>query len=165
MVTERVHAASPADLVETAFFRIYRDNMADVPIHNKALSVEAVDFQIWQGHWLGILITPWSLSVLLVPGRADGWDMPGANQRRFVKFPAGNIAFLGNEEPELGEFQSCALFSSMAQFRSQSEAVQAARAALLALFKSPDEQPPPPTDKPSESSTLSRRRLFGLGRT
>ena len=42
--------------------------MADVPILNPVLSVEAVDFQHWKGHWLGVVITPWCMSMLLVPG-------------------------------------------------------------------------------------------------
>ena len=54
----RIHDASPADAVEQAFFRIQSDQMADVPILNPALNVEAVDFQRWQGHWLGIVVTP-----------------------------------------------------------------------------------------------------------
>ena len=161
----RLYDDNPADQVETAFFKIYRDRMADVPIHNTALSVEAVDFQMWQGQWLGVLITPWSMSVMLVPRQIDGWEMPGENQRRFIQFPVGNMPFLGNAEPDLGQFLSCALFSNMAQFSTQSDAVQAARAALLALFKDPAQPPPPSSERPAkltDNPTLSRRRLFGL---
>ena len=35
-----------------------RERMHDVPILNPALNVEAVDFQRWQRHWLGVLVTP-----------------------------------------------------------------------------------------------------------
>ena len=46
----RFQTVNPADAVEEAFFRIQREQMADVPILNPALSVKAVDFQRWQGH-------------------------------------------------------------------------------------------------------------------
>ncbi|MDD5298790.1 MAG: [NiFe]-hydrogenase assembly chaperone HybE [Rhodocyclaceae bacterium] len=160
----RIHTENPGDAVEEAYYRIYRERMSDVPIHNEALSVAAVDFQKWQGHWLGIVLTPWCMSLLLVPGREDGWETPGDNQRRFVKFPAGDFAFLGNVEPELGEFHSCGLFSSMGQFSSQSEAMLTARAALAALFQASAAPATTEEDKKSaDEPSLSRRRLFGLG--
>ena len=84
----RIHDTSPADAVEEAFFRIQREQMAGVPILNSALSVEAVDFQRRQGHWLGIVVTPWCMSMLL-PGSGENWVGTGENRRRFVRFPAG----------------------------------------------------------------------------
>lgn len=159
----RIHEANPADAVEEAYFRILRERMADVPVHNDALSVEAVDFQRWQGHWLGVVITSWCMSVLLVPGRAEGWETPGDNQRRFVKFPAGDFAFLGSVEPELGEFQSCALFSPMSQFAAQSDAVLTARASLIALLH-PVVQSPPEKEAAADQPSQSRRRFLALPR-
>ena len=88
----RIHSQSPTDLVEGTFFRIQREQMADVPILNPALVVEAIDFQRWQAHWLGIVITPWCMSILLLPGSQENWVSAGQNKRRFVKFPAGDFA-------------------------------------------------------------------------
>lgn len=132
-----IHESSPADLVENTFFRIQQERMVDVPILNPALSVEAVDFQRWQGHWLGVLITPWTMSMLLVPGKADDWVTVGINdnKRRYIKFPAGDFAFLGGVEEGLGEFQSCPLFSPMDRFSCQSEATQTARASMVAIMQ------------------------------
>ena len=72
--------------MEQTYFRVFQQRMADVPILNPALSVEAIDFQRWQGHWLGIVVTPWCMSVLLVPGSTDNWVWTGENKRRFVRF-------------------------------------------------------------------------------
>ncbi|MDZ4251640.1 MAG: [NiFe]-hydrogenase assembly chaperone HybE [Sulfuritalea sp.] len=140
----RVHQDSPAEAVEEAFFRIQREQMADVPILNPALSVAAVDFQRWQGHWLGIVVTPWCMSLLLLPGSSENWVSTGENKRRFVKFPAGDFAFLGSAEAELGEYQSCPLFSPMGKFSSQSEATLTARASLIALLTAPQQVPKAP---------------------
>ena len=160
----RVHQDSPADAVEDAFFRIQREQMADVPILNSALSVEAVDFQRWHGHWLGVVVTPWCMSVLLVPGSEADWQSTGDNKRRFVKFPAGDFAFLGSTEAELGEYQSCPLFSPMGQFANQSEAIMTARAAMIALLTDP-EPAPDTSGKPvpvAGEPSLSRRRFLAL---
>lgn len=157
----RIHEASPAEAVEQVFFRIQREQMADVPILNHALSVEAVDFQRWQGHWLGIVVTPWCMSLLLLPGGEAGWQSTGDNKRRFVKFPAGDFAFLGSAETELGEYQSCPLFSPMGQFATQSEAIMTARASLIALLTEPQSMPARVEKAPGEPS-LSRRRFLAM---
>ena len=159
----RIHEASPADAVEDAFFRIQREQMAEVPILNPELSVEAVDFQRWQGHWLGIVVTPCCMSMLLLPGSSENWVSTGDNKRRFVRFPAGDFAFLGSAEMELGEYQSCPLFSPMAQFASQSEATMTARASLIALLTDPQAaKAAPKTEKQSGEPSLSRRRFLAL---
>lgn len=158
----RIHETNPADAVEQAFFRVLRERMADVPVCNHALSVEAVDFQRWNGHWLGVVVTPWCMSVLLVPGKADDWETAGDNQRRFVRFPVGDFALLGSDEEELGEFQSCSLFSPMAQFENQAQAVMTARAALIALLNPPAE-PAPEKEKPADEPSQSRRRFLRFG--
>jgi [NiFe] hydrogenase assembly HybE family chaperone len=159
----RIHDRNPADAVEKAFFRIQQEQMAYVPVLNPALSVEAVDFQRWQGHWLGIVVTPWCMSMLLVPGSSENWVSTGDNQRRFVKFPAGDFAFLGSEELELGEYQSCPLFSPMGKFSTQSEAAMTARASMIALLTPARQAKEPAADtKRADQPSLSRRRFLAL---
>lgn len=159
----RIHPANPADAVEEAFFRIQREQMADVPILNPALNVEAVDFQRWQEHWLGVVVTPWCMSLLLLPGGSANWESTGENRRRFVTFPAGDFAFLGSREAELGEYQSCPLISPMGQFASQSEATLTARASLVALLTSPQSaSAAAAAQKPAGEPSLSRRRFLAL---
>ncbi len=158
----RFAGESPADAVEEAFFRIGRERMADVPILNDALSVATVDFQRWQGHWLGAVITPWCMNLVLVPGTDAGWERTGDNQRRFVRFPAGDFAFLGAVEPEVGEYQTCSLFSPMGRFSSQAEAIATARAALGALLSAPPAASPAPAAHETSHSP-SRRRFLSFG--
>ena len=162
-MTPNIHTVSPADAVEAAFSRIQQECMVDVPILNPALAVEAIDFQRWQGHWLGMVVTPWCMSLLLLPGSIDNWISTGENKRRFVRFPAGDFAFLGGHETELGEYQSCSLFSPMGKFSSQSEATMTARASLVGLLTAP--QPPQAVDKKNRTpgeTPVSRRNFFAF---
>ena len=159
----RIHHDNPVEAVEAAYSRIQRERMADVPILNLALSVEAIDFQRWQGHWLGIVVTPWCLSMLLVPGNAENWISIGENKRRFVRFPAGDFAFLGSDEAELGEYQSCSLFSPMDRFSTQQEANMTARASMIGLLTASQAPSTPPNkEKAVDQPALSRRRFFAL---
>lgn len=131
--TVQVHATDPAPRLEAAFARIERECMSGLPLLNPALRVQALDFTRWQGHWLGALVTPWFLNLVLVPGNAASWRTAGEGERVFHHFGAGDFAFLGNDEPEVGEFQSCSLVSPMGQFPDQDHAGATARAALRML--------------------------------
>lgn len=138
-MTLRIHETDPSALVASAFRRIERERMAGLPVHNDALEVETVGFRRWADHWLGIVVAPWCMSLLLLPGSSGTWISAPGNERVFHRFPAGDLAFLGSEEPEIGEYQSCSLFSPMTQFGSQSDAVLTAHAALIALIRAPEE--------------------------
>ena len=115
-----------------------------------------------QGHWLGVVITPWCMSLLLVPGSESDWVSTGDNGRRFIRFSMGDFAFLGSDEPELGEYQSCPLISPMERFSTQSDAVMTARASMLGLLAPPQAAKP---DQAPDEPSLSRRRFLALGRS
>lgn len=129
----RVHGTDPAALLEAAFRRIHREHMAGMALLNPALRVQALGFERWQRHWLGAVVTPWFLNIVLVPGDAHSWRTAAEGERVFHRFGAGDFAFLGGSEPEVGEFQGCSLFSPMSGFADQSAACATARAALRML--------------------------------
>jgi [NiFe] hydrogenase assembly HybE family chaperone len=151
-----MHPANPAPRVEAAFRRIQVERMADMPMLNPALSVEAVDFALHQGHWLGVLLTPWNLSLMRLPASSEGWVAAPEGGRLMLRYPAGEFAFLGGVEAEIGEYLSCSLFTSMAQFPNQETARLTARSARIALLSDPGEPP-----KPASPS----RRAFFTGRS
>ena len=78
-------------------------------------------------------MTPWFLNLVLVPAELEGWRSLADGARVFHRFGAGDFAFLGGCEPELGEFQSCSLISPMSGFPDQASACATARAALRML--------------------------------
>jgi len=132
-LTLRQHGSDPAPLLEAAFRRIERECMEGVAVLNPNLHVETLGFTRRGEDWLGVLITPWFMNLVLVPGTGEGWQGVPDGQRIFRHFPSGDFAFLGGHEPEVGEYQSCALLSPMAQFPDQESARAVAQAALEAL--------------------------------
>jgi [NiFe] hydrogenase assembly HybE family chaperone len=118
--------------LESCFNQIQQQRMIDVPILNPALRVQAVDFQLFQQTWVGILITPWFMNLLYF--HADN-GMVGSKVSHL--FPAGQFEFIINYEKELGFYQSCSLYSPMFDFQQQEVAVQTAQAALQALLQIP----------------------------
>lgn len=130
---------SPAPALQASFDRILRTRMQGLPMVNPALVVEAVGFRPWADHWLGVLVTPWFMSLWLMPRCVDRWQASGARETRHWVFPAGVFGFIAGHEPGLGEYQACSLFSPMFDFASAGAARAVALAALQALFERPGE--------------------------
>jgi [NiFe] hydrogenase assembly HybE family chaperone len=139
--------------LETAFANIARTRMAGMPFVNPALRVEAVGLREWQGQWLGVLVTPWSINVLLLPRSAD-WPRLPTGAERFVELPAGRFRFIAGFEPALGEYHACSLFSPALEFADHDSARATASAALEALL-TPDAAPAP-------SRSYSRRDFLRI---
>lgn len=123
----------PTVRVAQAYERIWRTRMEGLPFLNAALRVEAVGFREWDGQWLGALVTPWSLNLVLLPGRGR-WTTLAAGAERFVAFPAGRFRFIAGHEASLGESHSCSLFSPVLEFADHEAAHLTAQAALAGLF-------------------------------
>jgi [NiFe] hydrogenase assembly HybE family chaperone len=125
---------APAERLEAAFQDIYAQRMQGLPFINDALRVEAVGFRRWEGRWLGVLITPWFMNLVLLPDASEQWRSLTQRADTSYAFPAGVFDFIGGFEPAIGEFQSCSLFSPVFEFQQHEVARATAEAALTALF-------------------------------
>ena len=133
-IPSTAHRPSPASALESAFRTVLRRQMQDVPMLNPALRVEAVGFRPWNEHWLGILITPWFMNLVLMPRVAARWQPIAERESRHYVFPAGVFEFIGGRDPALGDYQACSLFSPVFDFADHAGAHDTAVAALEALF-------------------------------
>jgi [NiFe] hydrogenase assembly HybE family chaperone len=124
---------SDPDALVAAFRRIGATRMAGMPLCNPALSVEAVAFRDWNAAQVGVLITPWSVNLVVLPGAA--LDPLGTGEQRVWQFPSGAYEFMGGAEPECGSFDFCSLFSPPDEFAGQDAARAVARAVMAQLFE------------------------------
>ena len=123
--------------LETTFKRILASRMRGLPLLNPALTVQAVGFEGFNGDWLGILITPWFMNLLLLPGQDSAWAESQPGGKFEMPFPYGVFEFTLAGEADLGVYAQCSLFSPMFQFTCQDDALAAARAALQGLLAEP----------------------------
>jgi len=181
--------SDPSAPLEAMFRRILNTSMRDLPFLNPALSVEAVGFHRWpparalqgatgetsgigdqirgnardmeRGDWIGVLITPWFISLFLLPGGGDLWCDQPAGSRGQVEFPIGPIEFISSrdENCEVPCYQYCPLFAPPGDFASQSAARAAAMAVLASLRRSGADRTS--VEKAStEAKVASGRRAF-----
>jgi [NiFe] hydrogenase assembly HybE family chaperone len=134
------------------FREIHNAKMRDVPFSNKALHVEAVGFRPWNGHRLGVLVTPWFMNLTILPGPGEDWSGLKTGAKELIDFPSGTYEFIHTLRPTIGGYKGCSLFSPMADFASQLKAVEVARAVMVALFDAENREE---TDR---AATIRRQR-------
>jgi [NiFe] hydrogenase assembly HybE family chaperone len=124
----------PSPRLEAAFRAVDAERMQGLPFVNAAIDVEAIGFAPWRHYWLGVMLTPWSMNLLLAPREPGAWrPLPPGDKRRYT-FPAGIYDFIGAREESIGEYLVCSLFSPVLEFADHATARQTATFALEALF-------------------------------
>jgi [NiFe] hydrogenase assembly HybE family chaperone len=138
---------SPADQTRirelvTVFARIGEERMKDLGLYNPELQVEAVGFRPWQGWLAGILVTPWFMNFVLLPG-PDTENLSGVEpgSRRRITLPKGEVVFVVGEVEEVGPYLSYSIHSPMGQFPEHSAASTTAWAAVGPYFQEPGAEP------------------------
>ena len=56
-------------------------------------------------------MTPWSINLLILPAPGAALPPVRSGETRRWTFPSGDYPFHGHEEPTLGAYQQCSLFS------------------------------------------------------
>jgi [NiFe] hydrogenase assembly HybE family chaperone len=133
-MTEPIATASAAAArLEAAFLAIHAGRMQGLPFLNAELAVEAVGFRSWQGHWLGALVTPWFINLVVLPGDGEWRAVPDRDSVWYA-FPSGRFEFIAGSEGGLGPYHACSLYSPVQEFADQDTARETARVALESLF-------------------------------
>ncbi|MGE0080191.1 MAG: [NiFe]-hydrogenase assembly chaperone HybE [Thiohalomonadaceae bacterium] len=151
--------------LENAFRAIEAERMAGLPILNPALRVEAVGFRVWRAHCVGVLVTPWFMNLMVLPPEGDGFHDVAPGTRVSFELPSGPCDMTVGEEPSIGRFLSVSLFSPMAAFATQEQAVARAEAVMARLMtpRAAEAREPVPEPQPLRRALL--RGLFPAGST
>lgn len=136
--------------LEQHYQHIWREKMHGLPFVNEKLAVEAVAFRPVGLDLAGILISPWFINIVLLPGDDA---LAALHQGDAVERTIGTerIAFTVDCAPDPGAFLSAVLFRSVQDFPDQATARAVAEEVVELLFA-----PLPP----APAGSISRRRLF-----
>ncbi len=131
---EKNRASAAGAQLQAVFEKIYRQRMSDMPVINPKLEVAAIGFSPWRDAYLGILVTPWFMNLMLLPQQVGQWDDLPELSEQSQAFPSGQYRFITGYEPAIGKYQMCSLFSPMFEFADQAAAVETAEVALCELL-------------------------------
>lgn len=138
-----------ADLV-ARYQAIFEERMQGLPFVNPRLAVEAVGFEQWEDKDLGVLITPWFMNLVLLPGTDRLAGLP-QGEKVECRFPSGPCELTVYHDEDLGSYLAAVLFSTVADFPDQEVARAVAEEALAQILAEPAEK---------ESGKISRRGLL-----
>jgi len=118
---------------------VYRDSvqpgMRNLPMYNMALAVEAVGFELYQGRLCGVLVTPWCMNLVLLPGEDDDWAWLAPGKKIKVVFPAGEYLCMLSAVEGIAPHLSLPLFTTVQDFTDQETACRVAREVLRQLHQ------------------------------
>jgi [NiFe] hydrogenase assembly HybE family chaperone len=169
MVREAMTLRADPSSALVAAFNAAATRMTGLTFVNPKIGVEAVRFAPWEDHWLGVLVTPWFMSLVLAPRDTGRWAPLRLGAKRHFAFPAGDYEFIGAHDPAAGEFAMCSLFSPLLEFADHAQALAVAEHALAALRDSANASDAPPEAAPglavtAQQSTLGERLAEPLSR-
>jgi [NiFe] hydrogenase assembly HybE family chaperone len=151
-----------SQLVER-FTYIGETAMHDLPIYNHALQVDAIGFEVTEAGWLGVLITPWFINVILLPKQKQKAAIP-LGEKVTHELVSGQHEFSVGEDDELGHYDFLTLASPTLRYKSHQAARDAAQKALSKLLTPPDEVPDAIPEQPvhfvSAEQKGEERRTF-----
>jgi len=130
--------------IEAVFRRIHEEQMQGIPLLNPHLEVACVGFQRHEGRTLGVLITPWMMSLILFPAEGEDWSALKLGEKQTHRLPANEFRFMVNEIEGIGQCQTHSLYSPMHEFANQDHALAAAESFLQTLMvevEQPDKDP------------------------
>lgn len=142
-MTEENLAQERAQQVADAFERIRREQMAGLPLLNEAIMVTALGFRLHEGRMLGMVVTPWMMSLILFPRAGDDWDRLALGDKQSHAFPGGSLRFMVNAIDGLGVVQMHSVHSPMRAFPFQDAALAEAAGFLQRLLAPADPDAPP----------------------
>ncbi|MFQ2318277.1 hydrogenase-2 assembly chaperone [Aeromonas caviae] len=146
-------AVNPAPRLVAQYERIAREEMLGLPFYHPAMPIVA-ECTLFEGQWLGCVLTPWMLSVVVLPGPGQLWPVRSSSDRLALQLPCGNLTFMVGELPETGQLLACSLMSPIDPHLGAEEGRALVSSTLKMLLSLPVQQGAGGVD-------LGRRRLFG----
>ncbi|MBL5862410.1 hydrogenase-2 assembly chaperone [Serratia fonticola] len=146
---------NPSALLETAFQAIADGEMQDLPFFQPQIPVRACGFQLFEQQWVGTILTPWMLSLLVLPGPEQIWQPHAVGDKLALSLPCGSVRFIVGEIAGCGQYLACSLMSPLDRHLGAEQALALAQqSARMALSL--------PVADGNIPSNPGRRALFGL---
>lgn len=146
-------STNPAPRLVAQYERIAREEMQALPFYHPAMPIVA-QCTLFEGQWLGCVLTPWMLSVVVLPGPDQLWPVRSSSDRLALQLRCGNLTFMVGALPETGQLLACSLMSPIDPHLGADEGRALVSSTLKMLLSLPVQQGEGGVD-------LGRRRLFG----
>jgi len=145
----------PSAKLDQIFTEIHQKEMKGLPFCREDLAVEAVNFKLYEQQWTGVMVTPWMVSLFILPGPQQVWERRQVGEKLGLQLGNGQYVFIVGEQEQLGQYLACSIQSPVTQITDQKSARKlAADIATIAFSLS--------VTQVEDEVDQSKRRLFGF---
>lgn len=103
----------PQALVQAAFKRVSEQSMHDLSFLHPSMGVYASEFSLFENQWIGMVITPWMLSAIILPGPEQYWPHRVIGEKIGLALPYGEMTFTVGELEGLTQYLASSLMSPL----------------------------------------------------
>lgn len=114
-MTDSVFTDDPSQLIAAHYAQLWESSAMPAGEINPQLSVEVPGFVRCQGDWLGAVIAPWAIHLILINGGGSLWGDIPKGQRRYLDLPGGSLAFVADGDPEIAAWQYATLLDAIGE--------------------------------------------------
>lgn len=144
----------PIAQLEACFQQVADKEMKGLPFYRNNMPIKACGFTLFEKQWIGALLTPWMLELVIIAGPEQEWPRRKIGERIALTLPCGEVKFTVGELAEGWQYLACSLMSPLDPHLSGENAlILAENSAKMALSLPIQTQSTPEID-------LSRRSLL-----
>ena len=81
----------PIELLESSFREIAKKEMQALPFYRENIPVKAGGFTLFEKQWIGTILTPWMLELIVLPGPSQEWPRRKIGERIALALPCGQV--------------------------------------------------------------------------
>lgn len=144
----------PVEQLETRFSEIAEKEMKGLPFYREGIPVKAGGFTLFENQWIGSVLTPWMLELVVFPGPSQEWPHRKVGDRIGLELPCGQIKFVVGELAGGMQYLACSLMSPLDRHLAAEHAVELVENSVKMALSLPVQ-----TQSVAEVD-LSRRSLF-----
>ena len=140
----------PSALFQSAMEAVSTE-MQDLPFYRHGIKCYCPKFVLFENQWIGTVVTPWMLSVVILPGKGQQWQPRELGDKLTIQLPYKSLTFTVSGIEQIPQYLSCSLHSPLNAVLSNAQAVQLVQDCLRMILSMPTKTP---------SFDQDRRSLF-----
>lgn len=144
---------APIAELETAFSNVLQNAMLDLSFIHPDMPICACGLQLFEGQWVGVMLTPWMMSAVILPGPDQVWPARGVGERLGLKLPFADLTFTVGRVDGLPQYLASSLMSPLDPKLNAAQGRKLAEDCAKMLLSLP-------VADPQAAGALSRRALF-----
>ena len=130
---------NPTDLFLAEMQKIVPE-MQDLPFFHHNIECFCPKFVLFEGQWVGSVLTPWMISVVILPGPQQTWEPRELGDKITVQLPYKALTFTVSGIETVPQYLSCSLHSPLNPNLTNEQAIQLTQDCLRMILSMPAKQ-------------------------